>query len=80
MHGRSTSTRGKGTRALNIRLCGLSKFTCFGVWVKVGVHLEAHGTWELLITGLITLLIPGVAPISPFRRIISRVIIPVISS
>ena len=39
------------------------------------------GPWdELIITGIITLLIIGVTPTSPFRGIISSVISPVISS
>ena len=36
------------------------------------IYLEAHGTEILLRTGLITLPLIGVTPISPFRVIISR--------
>ena len=40
------------------------------------------GPWDLVttLTGVITLLVIGLAPINPFRGIISKVVSPVISS
>ena len=42
-------------------------------------HLKVHGTYQPLLTVLVTLRILGITPIRPFKGIISRVISTVIS-
>ena len=63
---------------MEVRFCakyGSQTLTTFSCLQGHGTqYLEAHGTWKLLVTELITLLTTGVAHTRPVERTVSKAI------